>query len=76
MNMPEDEPDDADIDRQVSSSIDDAVTAINSAVEIQQQDPGNATDPNDQAVMQGLLGVQSSLHDVAQSQKADMGEGG
>jgi hypothetical protein len=63
---------DKGIDRDVSSSIDDALTAVNAAVEAQQHDPGNQTDPNDMAVMSGLLQVQSELQSVAQSQAADI----
>jgi hypothetical protein len=62
------------IDATVSGHIANALDAVNSAVEAQRGDPGNNNDPNDMAVMSGLMAVQSRLGGVAESQQLDMGE--
>jgi hypothetical protein len=71
-----DAPDDggAALDAAVNDKIGTALDAVNDALDAQRGDPGNATDANDQAVMTGLIGVQSRLGDVAAAQSRDMGE--
>jgi hypothetical protein len=64
--------DDAAADQAVSAALSDASDALDAAIEAQRADPGNASDPNDQAVMSGLVAAKARISDVAAAQQRDM----
>ena len=74
MMMGNGESDDAAVDQAVQGKIGDALDSLGAAIEQQQSDPGMMSgDPNDAAVMQGLMDSHARLSDAQRAQATDMG---